>query len=95
MADVVRKADDDIAEVNEEGPPFTRPRGTSPTNHKYVPMNTMIMAPDVNTAWILAAMDSDLVAQHVTPKTYICGSSYRPRCGTLEKGDRGGIVLSA
>ena len=71
-SDIIQKADEDIA-----GPPFSRPRGRPPSNHnwdaqtgKYVPINVVSHVPACNTAWILAAMQSDLVADHVTPKTY-------------------------
>ena len=77
-ADVVRKTGDEAVDNGaDDGPPFTRPRGRPPANHswdankgEYVPINTCITAPAANSAWILAAMDSDLVARHVTPKTY-------------------------
>ena len=73
-SDIVTKADEDIAEDN---PPSTpRPRGRPPKNHtwdaakgKYIPVN-VITAPSVNRAWILSALNSDLVSQHKTPTTY-------------------------
>ena len=57
-------------------PQTPRPRGRPPKNHtwdstqgKYVPVN-VVTSPSVNRAWILAALNSDLVTQHQTPVTY-------------------------
>ena len=76
-ADVVRKPASEPEDASTKGPPYTRPRGRPPTNHnwdsskgKYVPINNLVTAPAANSAWILAAMHSDLVARHSTPKTY-------------------------
>ena len=74
-ADVVRKADSDIQDANQ--PPFSRPRGRPPNNHKwdpqigeYVPINLVTAAPTADKAWVFAVMQSDLVEDHTTPKSY-------------------------
>ena len=71
-SDVVRKADADIAVTTT----IPRPRGRPPSNHEwdetrgqYVPINIVGSAPSANSAWILATMNQELVADHVTPKT--------------------------
>ena len=92
-SDVVRKTDKNIQEANATGPPFSRPRGRPPANHKwdatkgeYVPIHTLVVAPAANTAWILDAMNSDLVANHATPKSYPEAVNV-PRFRALETGD--------
>ena len=74
-SDVVSKADKDINSANT--PPFPRPRGRPPSNHswdptkgEYVPTNPILSSASSNKAWIFAAMQSDLVSEHETPKTY-------------------------
>lgn len=73
-ADVMTKADE---EISASQPPFTRPRGRPPSNHywdeqkgEYVPTNPVLTTPTTQRAWILAAIKSDLVADHRTPTTY-------------------------
>ena len=68
-ADVVSKADKDIAKAQ----PVSRPPGRPPKNHnwdsdkgEYVPVN-VVKTPSMNHAWILAALNSDLVSAHKTP----------------------------
>ena len=74
-ADVMRKADSDIQDANQ--PPFSRPRGRPPNNHKwdpqigeYVPINLATVTPSADKAWVFAALQSDLVEDHTTPKSY-------------------------
>jgi len=71
---VITKADADIAESQ---PTFSRPRGRPPRDHqrdanlgKYVPMNAVVTTPSTQRAWILVAMQSELVSDHRTPTSY-------------------------
>ena len=71
-SDVVSKADDDIAKAQ----PVSRPPGRPPKNHncdsvkgEYVPIN-VVKSPSMNRAWILTALNSDLVSEHKTPTKY-------------------------
>ena len=75
-ADVITKADAEIADAQPQQF-HTRPRGRPPLNHqwdahkgKYVPTNIVLQAPSAQRAFILAAMQSDLVSDHRTPKTF-------------------------
>ena len=74
-SDVIRRADADIAK--DAVPLHPRPRGRPPSNHEwdaasgaYVPINIAVTSPSINTAWILAAMNQELVADHATPTSY-------------------------
>lgn len=71
-SDIVTKADAAIAEAQ----PVQRPRGRPPKNHtwdaikgEYIPIN-IVKTPSMNRAWILAALNSDLVSAHKTPTSY-------------------------
>ena len=71
-SDVVTKADEDI----QSAQPASRPPGRPPKNHnwdprkgQYVPIN-IVKTPSLNRAWVLTAVNSDLVSDHKTPTTY-------------------------
>ena len=73
-SDMMKKADDDIH--GDATPSTPRSRGRPPRNHEwdsekraYVPIN-IIRSPNVNKAWVLAAINSELVSDHPTPTTY-------------------------
>ena len=83
-ADIVSKADKDVASDNPE--PIPRPRGRPPANHQwdgakgeYVPVNRVTATPEQNAAVIFVAMNSDLVADHQTPTTCLRASCHRSR----------------
>ena len=57
--------------------PIRRPVGRPPSGHKwdgilgkYVPVNYVICAPQSSSAWVLAALNPELVSAHQTPTTY-------------------------
>ena len=73
-ADVIAKADEDISAAQ---PPYSRPRGRPPRDHEwdeqkgeYVPIHPVRVIPTIQKAWVLAALKSDLVADHRTPTSY-------------------------
>ena len=73
-ADVLKQ---DSASRSLAKSPIRRPVGRPPSGHKwngilgkYVPVNYIVCAPQGNTAWVLAALNPDLVSSHQTPLTY-------------------------
>ena len=74
-ADVLRK--NGAKSRSQAKSPIRRPVGRPPSGHtwdgilgKYIPVNCITCAPQSNTAWVLAALNPDLVSSHHTPLTY-------------------------
>ena len=77
-SDVVQRtpSDQSSSSSSSTSAPIPRPRGRPPANHSwdstrgaYVPTNVVVTSPAANSAWILAASNPDLVANHKTPST--------------------------